>query len=118
MSTLTFAIATAALLIPAERHIDFSGWPGAATVQFDVRVTAMDGTVYKTSVELFPGSDAEDARGLLWAGLKNAGYRGHTVGKGILVLEASKKSPIRSVEFTSKGWKPDVRAVLKVPEKK
>ncbi len=36
----------------------------------------------------------------------------------MLVLHGPKKSPIRSVEFTSKGWKPDVRVVFLVPDKK
>jgi hypothetical protein len=118
MGTLTFAIATAVLLIPAERHIDFSGWPGAALVDFDVRVTAMDGTVYKTTIELAPGATVSQARNLLWGCLERNGWRGRTVGKGIIVLEGSKKSPIRSVEFRSKDWKPDVRVVLTAPHKK
>jgi len=67
MGTLTSAIATVALLIPAERHIDFSGWPGVAMVQFDVRLTAMDGTVYKTTIELAQGATVSQARDLLWA---------------------------------------------------
>ena len=39
-------------------------------------------------------------------------------GKSILVVEGHKKSPVRSVEFKSGGWKPDARLVFKVPSKK
>ena len=118
MGSLSVAIAAAVLLVPREYHIDCSGWTGDARVEFSVRITAMDGTVYKTAVELFPGSTATTARDLLWTGPEFHGWRGRTVGKGILVLEGSKKSPIRSVEFTSKGWKPDVRLVFTMPPKK
>lgn len=118
MSTLTFAITSAVLLIPAEQHIDCSGWTGAVQVEFDVRITARDGTVFIATVELLPGSTGTHARDTLWAILEKAGWRGHTVGKGILVLEGSKKSAVRSVEFKSKDWKPDVRWVPLPPEKK
>jgi hypothetical protein len=118
MGVLSLAFATCFLLTPNERHIDFSGWPGAVTVEFDVRITALDGTVFKTTIELAPEATVIQARDILWFPLKRNGWRGHTVGKGILVLEGSKKSPIRSVEFTSKGWKPAVRTVLNVPQKK
>ena len=116
MNILTFVFVV--LAVSSERHIDCSGWPGTVRVVFDVRISAMDGTVYKTTVELLPGSDAGDARDLIWLGLEENGWRGRTVGKGILVLEGSKTSPVWSVEFTSKGWKPDVRWVPVVPEKK
>lgn len=118
MCTLTAAVTAMMLLSPREYHIDCSGWNGAAAVEFEVRLTAVDGTVFKTSIQLFPGSTATNARDLVWVGPKAAGWRGHTVGKGILVLEGAKKSPIRSVEFKSKDWKPDVRIVLIVPPKK
>lgn len=118
MNALAFAFASALLVVPSERHIDCSGWGGNGTIQLDVRVTAMDGTIHKTSIELFPGSDDETARDSIWLGLRNKGWRGREVGKAILVLEGSKTSHIRSVEFTSKGWKPDVRVVFVVPDKK
>ena len=118
MFALALAIASAVHAVPAEYHIDFSGWPGVMMVEFDVRVTAMDGTTYTTTIQLAPGATVIQARNILWFALQRDGWRGHTVGKGIIVLEGSKKSPIRSVEFKSKDWKPDVRWVPLVPEKK
>src|SRR5689334_5022140 len=109
MSLLTFATVSAVLAVPHEHHIDCSGWPGVATTEFEVRITAKDGTVFTGAVKLAPGSTPAQARDLLWTYLSSAGYSGRTVGKGIIVLERYKKSPICSVEFKSKDWKPDVR---------
>jgi hypothetical protein len=50
--------------------------------------------------------------------MERSGWRGYTVGKAVLVLQGSKKSPIRSIEFKSKGWKPAVRWVPLLPDKK
>ena len=118
MTSLVLAAVSAVFLLPCEYHIDFSGWHGAAMVEFDVRVTSKEGTIYETTIQLAPGATVIQARDLLWFALKRDGWRGHTVGKGILVLEGSKKSAIRSVEFTSKNWKPDVRWMPLPPEKK
>lgn len=117
MSVLFFALTSVFLVVPKEYHIDCSGWNGAAVVEFDVRITAMDGTVLNSGIELSVDSTSEDARNALWRLLETGGYSGRKVGKGIIVLEGAKRSAIRSVEFKSKDWKPDVRVVL-VPEKK
>lgn len=118
MNALAFAIASALLAVPCEYHIDCSGWPGGATNEFEVRITALDGTTYTSGVELLPESTVATARDLIWFGLERKGWRGYPAGKGILVLQGSQKSAIRSVEFKSKGWKPDVRLVLTAPAKK
>jgi hypothetical protein len=118
MGSLLFVMLSSPVMIPCEYHIDCSGWVGVARVEFDVRVTAADGTVFTTGVELLPGSTAVHARDLIWLGLERAGWRGRLVGKGILVLEGSKGSAVRSVEFKGKDWKPDVRWVPLAPDKK
>lgn len=118
MPQLAFAVALAVFVLPREYHVDCTGWNGAARVEFALRITAMDGTVYKTKVELLPDSTATEARDTLVLALERAGWRVRSVGKGILVLEGSKKSAVRTVEFTSKDWRPDVRMMLLVPEKK
>jgi hypothetical protein len=118
MKMLALAFASVLPVIPSERHIDCSGWNGVAQLEFKVRVTTLDGRNYKSGVELLPNSTAEQARDLLWVALDGNELSGHTVGKEIIVLQGSKKSRIRSVEFESKGWKPTVRYVLVAPEKK
>lgn len=118
MSSLTLAVASAVLIIPREYHIDWSGWTGAAVVEVAVRITEMDGTVRKTTIEVQPDTTPEQVRDAVWCHLETTGWRGRKVGKGIFVLEGAKESSIRSVEFTSKGWKPDVRVVFVVPDKK
>ena len=118
MNTLIFAVAAIMCAAPHEFHIDCNGWNGVGTTKFTYVITAMDGTVYKNGLQLFPGSDPEDVRALMWLRLKPKGWNGREVGKGILVLEDYEKSPIKSVEFTSDGWKPDVRYVLKPPPEK
>jgi hypothetical protein len=118
MNTLAFAVASAALVFPLERHIDCRGWVGGARTEIAIRITATDGTKIEFDVELLPGSNAESARDLIWIVLKANGCRGHTIGKGVIVLQAVKDSPIRSVEVKSEVWVPAVRAVPAVPKKK
>ncbi len=119
MSYLALALASAFLVCPKEHLVDCSSWNGFAQVEFDVCVTAMDGSVFTTSIVLEPKSTPESVRDTLRVALGNdAGYRVREIGKDILVLERAKKSAIRSVEFKSQIWKPDVRVVLLVPKKK
>ena len=113
MSSLTLALASVFLVCPKEHHIDCSGWNGAAQAEFDVRITAMDGTVCEASIVLEEGSSPEHVRDTLRVVTANDhGYRVREVGKNVLVLEGAKKSAIRSVEFKSKDWKPAVRVEL------
>lgn len=118
MHALPFAFASVLLTAPHEYHIDCNGWQGGATVEFIFRARAVDGNNHDVTITLYPRSDAEVARDQIWVGLERSGWRGREVGKGILVLEGYKKSPVKWVEFTSKGWKPDVRYVLKPPPEK
>jgi hypothetical protein len=118
MISLVFAAVSAVFLLPWEYHIDCSGWTGARVAYFEMRAIARDGAIVEVGVELQPRADAEDARYPLWRDLNEAGWRVTKVGKAILVVEGSPKSAVRSIEFTSKAWKPEVRMVLKVPEKK
>ena len=118
MNSLAFAFASVVLLLPREYHIDCSGWPGVAAVKITVRITAADGTVYEHDGECQSSATPQNLRDILAYHLEEDGNRGYKVGKAIYVLQGFKKSAIRSVEFTSKDWKPDVRVVLKVPEKR
>jgi hypothetical protein len=107
------------LTCPKEYHIDSSGWNGVAQAEIEMRITAMDGTVLNADVVIEPESTPEQVRGTLRVVLRNNhGCQVREVGKNILVLERAKKSPIRSVEFKSKGWKPDVRGLLIPLDKK
>ena len=118
MNILTLAAMIAVSGVPKNYHIDCSGWNGLGHTVFSVRITAMDGSIYNSAVELFPGATVINTRDLIWINLKEAGGKGYTVGKGIIVLEEYNKSRIRSVEFTSKTWKPVARVVLAVSPKK
>src|SRR5688500_17979427 len=106
MISLVFAAAWAVFLLPWEYHIDCSGWNGGRVTYFDLRATARDGSVIEVGVELQPRADPEGARFIIWSQLDRARWRTTKVGKAILVVEGSPKSAIRSVEFTSKDWKP------------
>ena len=73
----------------------------------------------RESVTLDPDElNQVQVRDLVWSGPRRDGWRGDTVGKSILVFKGTKQSPIRSVEFKSEGWKPDVRVLFVVPDKK
>lgn len=115
---INVALASVVFALPCEYHIDCNGWDGKAMTEYKFRITAWDGSTYQSAVQLFPGSDPEVARDLIWNGLKANKWRGRFVGDGILVLEGSKKAGVRSVEFTSDGWKPVVHRVLLLPNKK
>lgn len=117
-NVITFTVTFVLFALPWEYHIDCSGWTGAAVVRFSMRITARDGTVVKAGIEMQPNTTPEDVRAIIWSQLEMVRWRSSEVGKGILVLEGAPKSPIWSVEFTSKDWKPDVRMVLKLSEKK
>ena len=112
MAGFALAVISVILLIPVERHIDCTGWGGAGRAEVDVRIMAMDGTVVAFTMELLPGSSAAVARDCIWDQLETAGWRGYTLGKGIVVLQGAKKCSIRSVEFKSKEWTPTVRYAL------
>jgi hypothetical protein len=119
MSALTLALDSAFVVCPKEYHIDYSGWNGVAQTEIDVCITAVDGTICKNGIVLEPGTTPEQVRGGFQGMIvHDFGCRVREVGKNILVLEAAKRSAIRSVEFKSKGWKPAVRVVLLPPAKK
>lgn len=118
MGMLTSTIASALLLIPAEWHMDCSGCSAAAArTKIDVRITAMDGSVFTTGILLGDEPDPATAQLLFRLALGDKGYNLAPIGKSILVIQA-KKSPIRSIELKSEGWKPGVRLVLTAPPKK
>jgi hypothetical protein len=117
MGALALALASTVLVLPREYHIDCLGWTGAAQADFDVCMTAMDGSVVKIGIVMAPKTTPDDVRYILESPLRRAGWHYRRVGNGILVLEGSKKAPIRSVEFKSKDWTPAVRVVLVVPRK-
>lgn len=104
--------------LPKEFHIDCTGWPGEAVTRIHFRYVPINGKRIDTSVEMQPKTTPDDVRYGLKLSLQEAGWRYREIGNGILVLEGSKNSLIRSVEFTSKTWKPDVRVVFLSPNKK
>jgi hypothetical protein len=110
-------IASAVLLIPAEWHIDCSGCNNvAARTTIDIRITTMDGSGFTTGILLGDEPDPATARLLLRLALEDKEYTLAPVGKSILVIQGM-KSPIRSIEFESKGWKPAVRWSPLLPKK-
>lgn len=118
MLVLAFAVVSAVMALPKEFHIDCSSWPGAVAVEIDFRFTPVRGKRIDTGFEMQPKTDPIDVRQSLERRLREAGWRYRVIGKNILVIEGSKDSPIQSVVFTSKDWKPDVRMVLLPPDKK
>jgi hypothetical protein len=112
------ALVAAFHLIPCEYHIDCSGWPGVVATEVHVRITTADGAVFMHTSNYQPAATPEDVRDVLAYRLGEGGFHGRPIGKTIHVLEGAKKSAVRSIEFTSEGWKPDVRWVPLVPDKK
>jgi hypothetical protein len=115
---LTFVAFSVLLPLPCEYHIDCSGWTGAAVARYSMRATAWDGSIVEVVSELQPGSDSEVVQYRIWSTLDEDGWRVTKVGKAILVVEGSPKSPVFLIETWGKVWKPDVRRALKSPEKK
>jgi hypothetical protein len=112
------AAATLAL-VPCEHHVDFSGWKGGAYAKFGIVVIKCNGTRHESEVELFEGSNAEDARDLTTdAILKTFKVPFRAVGKEGFVIDCAAKSGVRSVRFVPKGWAPLVTTVPVVPKKK
>ncbi len=117
MTALCLVAISAVMALPKEFHIDCSGWPDAAVVQIHFRFVPEKGKRIDTSIEMRPGATPQTLRRGIESILQDAGWRYRTVGKSIIVLEGSKDSPIQSVVFKSKDWKPDVRMTFLVPEK-
>jgi hypothetical protein len=118
MYALTLAVASAVHAVPKECHIDCSNWTGVMAVKITVRVTTTDGTVFEYTGEFQPKTNPEGVRDVLEYRLGELGLHGYQVGKSIYVLQGAKKSTVRSVEFISKSWKPDVRWAFLPPQKK
>jgi hypothetical protein len=116
-------LASAALVgalhaVPCEYHIDSASWPRAAVVKLHVRVTAKDGTVATLTGFFQPKTTPQDVRDLLAYHLEDDGCHGRKVAKTIYVIEGVNKSSVRSIEFISDSWKPGVRWVPLLPQKK
>lgn len=118
MALLILAFFAIVDTLPKEFHIDCSSWSGAVAAEIDFRFVPVSGNRIETGFEIQPKTEPEDVRNVLERNLRDAGWRYRKIGKGIIILEGSKNSPIRSVEFTSKVWKPDVRVVFLPPYKK
>lgn len=118
MGMFTLPLAATVLLMPAEWHIDCSTCANAAPgTTIDIRITTMEGSVFTTGIMLGDEPDPATAQLLLRLALEDKGYNLAPVGKSILVIQG-KKSPIRSIELKSEGWKPGVRLVFTAPPKK
>jgi hypothetical protein len=112
-------IAAASLaLVPCEHHVDFFGWKGGANARYGIVVTTCDGKRHASEVELFDGSNAEDACSATRAVLETFKVPFRAVGNEGFVIESTAKSGIRSIQFVPKGWAPLVTTVPVVPKKK
>lgn len=112
-------IAAAVLaLVPCEHHVDFSGWKGGANARYGIVVTTCAGKRHASEVELFDGSNAEDACSTTRAVLEAFKVPFRAVGKEGFVIEPAAKSGIRSIQFVPKGWAPLVTVVPVVPKAK
>lgn len=116
MNALAVAVTAMLVPVPKEYHIDFSGWPGTASVKIDYRFTPVKGQGINVGLRMEPDTSPTDVRDEIERSLRDAGWGYRTVGKGILIVEAAKGSAVRSIEFKSKDWKPDVRVVLVPPK--
>jgi hypothetical protein len=113
MNFVALAFLFAVIWHPHEYAIDCTGWNGGAVIEYEVVLTALDGTAVGVGAELQPVAGQEAARHSIWSALDDAGWRTRKVGKGILIVEGAKTCDVLWITSTSKQWAPVVTLVFK-----